>query len=66
MQMVLLSTTKVDHLANGSATSQHAAALLDGDIPGEHRVKQGSLADTESIVGWDDKPGNQLMKNLIP
>ena len=57
-QVVLFSSTKVDHLVNGSATSQHAAALLDDEMPIENKTKQTLLNNTESIVGWDDKPDN--------
>ena len=66
MNVVLLSTTKVDHLVNGSATSQLAAALLDVDFPQEQKTKRAPPNNTEGIVGWDDKPDHELMKNLIP
>lgn len=67
MQVVLLSNTKIDNLVNGSATSQHAAALLDVDFAaGEQKTKQWPSYHAESIAGWEDKPDSDLMKNLMP
>ncbi len=68
MQVVLLSNTKVDNLVNGSATSQHAAALLDADFTaGEYKKKQEqAYHHAESIAGWEDKADSDLMKKLVP